>query len=116
MAVRPSSVNHTLMPFHVSIHSMFDDWCWRSSARRRVSASGTARGRRLEYSSPMTVTTTAISHTAPIELTNTCAAVESGSMLPLEVNTSRHRNSVIMSAAVALGTNSSASTANPTAV
>jgi hypothetical protein len=104
------------MPFHVSIHSMFEDGQRRSSSRSRVSASGAGRGRRLEYSSPMPVTRRVTSQTAPIELTNHLAGVVTGSMFPLVVNTRRLKNSASMSIGLAAGTKSSCSTKNPTAV
>ena len=55
-------------------------------------------------------------HTAPMEVMNQLAAVVVGSMLPLVVNTIRYRNSVMASATVTWGSNSSAITTNPTAV
>ncbi len=64
----------------------------------------------------MPVTMIVISHTAPIDVTNQVAALVSGSMSPLGVNTSRVRNSRTMSSGVASGSNSSESRAKPTAV
>ena len=82
-------VNQTVMPFHVSIHSMFDELCRRSSSRRRSSASGAGRGRRLEYSSPIRVMTITPIQIAPIELMNHLADVVTGSMLPLVLKNRR---------------------------
>ena len=105
------------MPFHVSIHSMFEEWCWRSSSRRcgvglgeRSGVAGSSRA------SPTTVIRMAVSHTTPMELTNHSAVEVTGSMLPLVVNTRRLKNSATMSIGVAVGTKSSWRTEKPTAV